>query len=93
MLREEHCSGRCNILGPIFGGNANSGVVCGSRSSNWNNAALNLNWNIGARGLADTWGNLKFEPREANPRLIAYALLRQNTQRGDTAASKRIRTR
>lgn len=41
---------------PHFGGNWNNGSKCGSRGSNWNNSPLNLNSNIGARGVAETKG-------------------------------------
>lgn len=39
---------------PLFGSNWNNSAKCGSRGSNWNNSPLNLNANIGARGVADT---------------------------------------
>lgn len=39
---------------PHFGGNWDNSAKCGSRGANWNNSALNLNSNIGARGVTET---------------------------------------
>lgn len=41
---------------PLLGGNADNAGICGSRTSNWTNSALNLNWNYGGHGASDTWG-------------------------------------
>ena len=41
---------------PLLGMNWNNSANCGSRSSNWNNSALALNANYGARGASDTSG-------------------------------------
>ena len=43
-----------SLTRPILGGNWNNAAVCGSRSSNWNNRALNLNANYGARAASET---------------------------------------
>jgi len=64
---------------PIFGGNWNNAANCGSRASNWNNSALNLNANIGARGTSDTFGK---RPKLKPKRLNIQAILRENTQKG-----------
>ncbi len=39
---------------PHFGGHWDNSAKCGSRGANWNNSALNLNSNIGARGVTET---------------------------------------
>jgi len=41
---------------PLFSGNWDNSAKCSSRSANWNNAALNLNSNIGTQGVAETKG-------------------------------------
>jgi hypothetical protein len=41
----------------ILGGNWNNGANCGSRCSNWNNAASNSNNNIGSRFACDDISN------------------------------------
>lgn len=42
------------MLYPLLGGNADNGAVCRSRTSNWTNRALNLNWYYGRHGTSDT---------------------------------------
>lgn len=46
----------------ILGGNWDNGSQCGSRASNCNNGALNLNDNHGARGVSDTGILLRANP-------------------------------
>lgn len=41
------------VYRPVFGGDAHDGVHCGSRASVWINGALALDWDIGARGVAE----------------------------------------
>jgi len=52
-MAKHKIKGCCGIR-PLFGGNWNNGTNCGSRCANWNNSPLDLNSNIGARGVADT---------------------------------------
>jgi hypothetical protein len=45
----------------ILGGNWNNGANCGSRCSNWNNAASNSNNNIGSRFACDDISNALYK--------------------------------
>jgi len=42
------------LFRPLFGSNWDNSAKCGSRRSNWNNPALNLNANIGRQGVTET---------------------------------------
>lgn len=44
------------VIRPLLSSNWDNGSHCGSRAANWNNRALNLNSNIGARGVTETKG-------------------------------------
>lgn len=51
---------------PLLGSNWDNGAHCGSRCSNWNNSALNLNANYGSQGASDTAGlYMVSEPKPA----------------------------
>jgi retron-type reverse transcriptase len=64
---------------PHFGSNWDNGAKCGSRSSNWNNPALNLNSNNGSQGVTDTGAT----PQGAYPTAEHIGLARvPNIQQG-----------
>ncbi len=57
----------------ILGGNWDNGSQCGSRASNCNNGALNLNDNHGARGVSDTGILLRANPSAGLIDLVGIA--------------------